>query len=635
MRPPLSYVPLLPWALLMIVAIATLNGFGYFDPDEPAIPESKRIYAGVVTDIAESSKGLNVSIELTDTLSRPFKALLTVGTSEADIEIGDSLKLNTRLSIPRIDDSSPDAFDYPAFLRRKGVTATGYVSASDLEVVAKSRSILTTIRRWQRKGVTMLKRSELSDGCADFLATALLGDSSSLPEDTRRIFSESGQAHILALSGLHVGIIAGIILVILFPLTLLRMRTCRLTATVALLWCYAVLTGLSPSVVRAVIMATCLSGGYILQRHHVAMNSLLLAAILILAFSPTQLFDVGFQMSFLSVGCILIFMSFVGRVNLHRSKTAKLLLSGAAMPIFATLGCGMLSAYYFHTFPVYFLPANLLATPLVAPLMGGGATVVILECLNVDSGWLCPAVNFVYDTIYSYAGWIGRLPNAVIGNIYISPWTLVAYYAAIAFLALSIKVNSKEVWAAFSSTMAISAGIIAIATVNADAAPPKEYFIPRDSRHTGIIYFDGENASVIVMGQQQAAVDFQERSLTRHRDFMGRRGLDSMILVPDSAITANFVRIKNRLSIHGTNYLFISSDTALTVQNGHVKIDYAVVCNGFKGNVLDIADILSPDTILLSSNLNVRRHNRYIDSLQTHGIPHRSLRLTPHRVTIP
>ena len=217
----------------------------------------------------------------------------------------------------------------------------------------------------------LLLRSSLSSAACEFLTATLTGDTSILTEDTRHLFSSAGIAHILALSGLHVGILVAVIAIALFPLYALRLRRTRLLLTIILLWGYAVFTGLSPSVARAVIMATALSGGLILQRRYFGINGLLLAACVIIISSPLQLYQPGFQMSFISVASILAISPLINRIDRKR-RLLFAISSMAGVSIAATVGTGIVSAYYFHTFPLLFLIANIPVLAIMPFIMGAG-----------------------------------------------------------------------------------------------------------------------------------------------------------------------------------------------------------------------------------------------------------------------
>ena len=125
MRPPLSYVPLLPWASLLIIAIIVLKSLGAFNPDIPAISETRSDYSGRIVETISSDAGQRAITALRDTTNVKFLALLTFSSSEPELEAGDSLSLTAKLSYPTNDDSSPDSFDYVDYLHEKGITAVG------------------------------------------------------------------------------------------------------------------------------------------------------------------------------------------------------------------------------------------------------------------------------------------------------------------------------------------------------------------------------------------------------------------------------------------------------------------------------------------------------------------------------
>ena len=144
----------------------------------------------------------------------------------------------------------------------------------------------------------------------------LLGDKSYMPDETRQIFSNAGIAHILALSGLHVGIIIVLISSILFPLGFFIPRKIIYLITIVFLWIFAFITGMSASVVRASIMATFYLSAKILERQNDSINALLGAITLILIVNPSALYDVGLQLSALTVTSIILFsekLNFIDR----------------------------------------------------------------------------------------------------------------------------------------------------------------------------------------------------------------------------------------------------------------------------------------------------------------------------------
>ena len=147
----------------------------------------------------------------------------------------------------------------------------------------------------------LIEKSMLDRAVSEFIISILLGDKSFLSNDVRDSFNNSGVAHILALSGMHVAIIMGIILLLLFPLQLMGMRKLRYVIALALIWAYAFMTGLAPSTVRACVMTSFMVLALLTQRRNKAVNSLLASAFIIILVDPASVYDIGLQLSF----CVL------------------------------------------------------------------------------------------------------------------------------------------------------------------------------------------------------------------------------------------------------------------------------------------------------------------------------------------
>jgi len=225
---------------------------------------------------------------------------------------GDRLTLTGRLRRPD-GRRNPGGFDYRAYLARRGTCCTLFVGQPrDVEVRAAARSPLTATVVAVRSHVRrQIRRYIPTDNGRAVLQALLLGDRSRVTNEQRERFARTGLLHLLAVSGLHVFLVGMVVYVLLRPLLLrarLRWTAVELTRaalTVAILGLYMLLTGGRPSVVRAVIMATLLIGGILFQRSAPSLNTLGLAALVLLAVRPPALFDVGFQLSITAVAGII------------------------------------------------------------------------------------------------------------------------------------------------------------------------------------------------------------------------------------------------------------------------------------------------------------------------------------------
>ena len=241
----------------------------------------------------------------------------------------------------------------------------------------------------------------MSDPTIAFYIATITGDDSFLTDDSREEYSRSGLAHILALSGLHVAIIATVIAALLFPLHLMRQRKLRYIITIVILWIYAIVTGLSPSVTRAVVMTSMFLIALMIERRNSSLNALCFAALVILLFSPMSLYSIGFQLSFCAVASILIFANRMNPIS-PRHKIAYHFTSLITVSISAMIGTGLISAYYFHTFPVYFLLSNIIVLLILPFVLGGGILLTLLLAFGIDgaNGITFPRARFHHRSYY-------------------------------------------------------------------------------------------------------------------------------------------------------------------------------------------------------------------------------------------
>lgn len=314
-----------------------------------------------------------------------------------DVDYGDRLTARLRLRRPP-PARNPGAFDYRAFLKRKGIHAMGSVSRREqiLEIRAARGGWLWTyvvlpVRRGVRAGVAC----NLSGGPAALLNGILLGEKRGVPDPVRTAFTRAGVNHVLAVSGLHVGLIAAVVFFALGAVGCGRKTTAWATICAVLL--YALVTGLSPSVVRASMMCAITVCGRLGNTQGEGLNSLGLAALVILIFRPQDLFDVGFQLSFSATGGILIFYRPVrGRMpGGGGGGIGHWVWAPLAVSLAAQVGTLPLVLTYFGLLSVVSILANLVVVPLMAAAVALGLLGVIVYHVSAPVASLLNGANWV------------------------------------------------------------------------------------------------------------------------------------------------------------------------------------------------------------------------------------------------
>ena len=274
------------------------------------------------------------------------------------------------------------------------------------------------------------------DGISHSVVAAMaFGDRSTLTKETRDMYSRTGAAHLLALSGMHLGV-----LFMLLTLVFGRMRNklLRCVLMVVTVWTYVIFVGMPSSVVRAATMLTIYSLVSVSGRDHMSANALFVTFALMLLCNPMMIWDVGFQLSFLAVLSIFVYFSpiynMVSSEFLFEHPLVRFVWSTVAMSLAAQIGTSPLSAYYFGRFPTIFLLTNLVAIPLVTMLLYSAFLLVLFSAVPVVGSLMMFSVKFFSALLSASIGVFASWKWGSIENISINWMQLMLMYAVIAVL---------------------------------------------------------------------------------------------------------------------------------------------------------------------------------------------------------
>ncbi len=582
---------------------------------------------GFVTESRETDAAQLLRIEVSETgnnantLSpcRKFTLQAIIPGFNPSIESAEIITFSAIISHvdSRID--LPDEISSSKFLIHDHIYMTAMVSPENIISHKKSDGIKAFFMSLKKDLTKLIYTSQLSNQAKIFLNTTLAGDSSDLTDEMRQSFSATGLAHILALSGLHIGLITILITLLLYPLYCYGHRKICATITIIILWLYAAITGFSPSVTRAVIMATIYLTARIIERKTSSLNSLCLAALIILIADPKSLTNIGFQLSFAAVAAILLLTKPLNPIS-SKKRLLHNTIAYICVSIAAMLGTALISIIYFHSLPIYFLLANIIASLILPIIILPGFLLIFLNAIGIDAPMLCDCINFIYDIFSDTNNFIGSLPGCNIDNIYISPWILIPYSATIITLYLWLTRKRLKWGLIFSAFTMITATSILFY--------PKETSIPtlyigRNTYRTDLIINGGANRLDIISSAPHEANDIKLNVLFRYRDFMGKRDIDSIkVITSSSAFGHGYTKQDNIIQWNNKRIALITNSD----WEQQVNCDYAIVCRGYTDSISTIAASFLPDTIIISYDLHPQRAQRYINECSNLGLPHIWLR---------
>ena len=289
-------------------------------------------------------------------------------------------------------------------------------------LMQRAQQDTSSISRLDRSKTYFLeKRNELLERLSDHgvdgsvyavVAAMTLGDKSQLTNELRKTYAITGASHILALSGLHLGIIYT-----LLSLLLSRRRWWIVSQVVIIvcIWLYVFLVGMTVSVVRSAVMITVYALLSLGHRDKMSVNTLAFAAIVMLLFNPLSLFDVGFQLSFLAVLAILLFYPLFEGVwpqpFLMDHRVFKWLWTMLSISCAAQIGVAPLIVYYFGRFSCFFLLTNLLVVPAATLILYLSLVVLLIPSLAY-------LLIYMVDTLNHLLTWVATLPGVSIEGLH-------------------------------------------------------------------------------------------------------------------------------------------------------------------------------------------------------------------------
>lgn len=429
------------WVLFFCLGV-TLTAIHRIDPSAASAHHGEKLtFLGRVESIPQTKGRWNRS-EATlfcyaDTISNEWVPLhdlkvrfyTDTSAQNPSLQIGDIFRFRGRIY-------AADSNSYDLYMRRtRGITARCFawqVFRIDGDTTFRTRIELI---RNHLKNKLSAQRQDDPDDAGNIMQALAIGNQSDIDPELRDSYSRTGTAHLLSVSGLHVGIIFMILNLLFGWMRLIRRGYIALGILVIASLCgYAVLTGLSPSVIRAVLMFSLLQAGLILSRYTNSFNTLCAAALLMLLWNPYYVYHIGFQLSFAAMVGIITLYQPLARLWMPKHSVFRWLWSLTLIGMTAQIGTLPLVMYHFGQLQI----AGLLLNPLLwftVPLIIGGS----LLYLASDWQWVSEGTHRIADWQNAIIGWTGSHPWIAATGIQMSWWSCAVIYLII--LSLIVWIN--------------------------------------------------------------------------------------------------------------------------------------------------------------------------------------------------
>ncbi|WP_080776701.1 ComEC/Rec2 family competence protein [Chryseobacterium phocaeense] len=402
--------------LLFFGAGIILHAFNTFTAGSFSVPSNATITFKISKKLNSTEKNKKYEA-FVHVGKESFNAVLYVPKKEKDLDFRHYYQADAYLSKPKLPQYDFQ-FNYAGYLKRKNIEYQCYLSK---EISSAQRDDLTfneMIQQYRFEILQQIDQAGISPKTREFLKGIILADRTETDAGTAEDFNRSGMVHLLAISGTHIVVIFGIFYLMLTRFSPLRFRKYAVVSSLAFIWLFAAGIGFGNSVMRSCIMITVYFVYVLLQRKPDLLHSLSLSALIILVADTQQVFDIGFQLSFLAVlGIFWLNQPVLKYLPRQDGYFKKLFFNAVSISIAAQLATLPLVLFYFHQFSLVSVPANIMIVPFSELIIVFSFLIVILIALRIDF----ELINSVYDwsiqVLLKLIHWFAEMDRLFFSNI--------------------------------------------------------------------------------------------------------------------------------------------------------------------------------------------------------------------------
>ena len=506
--------------------------------------------------------------------------------------VGNSILVKTILqqnSLPK----NPNQFDYGKYLANKQIYAQIYISKLNIEVNKKiKKDIWFYTSRLHSRIIYNLEKAKFHKTEMNVALALILGQKQEILSDIKQDYQYSGVTHVLSVSGVHVGFIMLFILFILKPIPNTKKGSLiKLSIIIISLALFAIVSGLSPPVLRSVVMFSFLAIGNHLHRNSNTYHTLLVSIFLILLFEPYFLFDAGFQLSYIALFSILWLQPLLKRIWLPKKKIVKYLWEALTVSFAAQIGTFPICLYYFHQFPALFFVTNILILPVLSFIMLIGIVVMLISVFTS-----CPIIViqifersiFLLNQIIHY---VASFESFVIKNISFNSYQLISFYL---FLVASITLLKKPCYNKLVITLVTIALVqISFIQTKKEIENKKEFIVFHAKKKTIITERIGKDINL-----------FTSNTLSEKES---KNDALQVYLVTNFGVLKSINKIENVLFFNGKKILLIDSSG---IYEKKLKPDILVLTASPKINLDRVLEALHPKIVIAdgSNSYSFQQH---------------------------
>lgn len=550
---------------------------------------------------------------------KKFLLYFPIDSATCSLKRGDELLISAHLD-PPTNNGIPDEFDYARYLLRKGVSGTAYVPAGYWRKIGYDSSL--TLRQialdYRDKVVSLYRKMGFRGDELAVLSALTVGDKDELSEEIMETYSVAGASHVLALSGLHIGFLCALFLFLLSPLwkRWSYLKPFLLLLIILCLWGFAFFTGLSSSVVRAVIMCSIVMLSKLQLQKPLTLNTLSATAFLMLLYNPVWLFDVGFQLSFSAVAAIVLLQPQLYGLWPVKNCILRKVWGLITVSVAAQIGTAPLVMFYFSSFSTHFLLTNIGVIPWVSLIMYSALLFILLTPVPVLQQVFAEFLEALVHIQNVVLQWIEQLPLASIKHIWIDGWEVMFVYLSLLLLYRAlvrrVPVNSYIALC----VLLLSVSYHSYSTVSHISRRSVAFYNVRGC--PSVHCLSNTPHSWLVCADSLSDVSYLRRALSPYWNHLH---LENPTLVSGDYSVAELA-VHNQIVSYAGKRICILCDNRWRNKVGSmpIPVDYLYISQGYKGDIQELVSLFSIDTVVLDSSLSDYYQDRIIDECIRLGI---------------
>ena len=516
---------------------------------------------------------------------------------------------------------NPEEFDYRAYLMRKGITGQAYLRDEDwIDLQTNNANPLYAFSYHFRDVLlASLQRSGVRNDEFGVAAAILLGYDDKLADEVRKNYVAAGSMHILCVSGMHVGIIY---LLANFLLGFLNrkkwQKTLKQILLLALIWFYAFIAGLSPSILRSAMMISFVIIGEMIRRKGFIINSIAASAFVLLCVNPYNLFEIGFLLSYSAVIGIVVLQKPIYSLIYVKNKVLDRAWEITTVALAAQLGTIPFTLFYFNQFTTYFWLSNLLMTPISFIVIISGMVLLLVSWIpyvNVLVGYLVWGAVYVMNAIVS---WIERLPFSIVKGLYVSEFEFVMLLLAFMLLLLDVALKKRQMIIGVLSALLLMMVSVTVRLYQSDHQKGMTVFSLRG--HTAVDFVRG-GAHVLLadsaLMSDESAVDYSLRGAWTKRHLSSR---PETIGLDEDFVGDYLCKKSNLVSFDGKLLALWDGEPLDDSLSYRLPVDYLLVSERQKPDVQSVVNAYDAKMLLVDGSVPRYLAEKWVRQAQALGM---------------